>query len=81
MYRYQIINADNQILRFITVSGSTQERHAAIEGKMKHLYGNRSCFLKAELVSEKYYQEIKEMFSLDKANKMFELDNHLQVSP
>ena len=59
MYRYQVINADNQILRFITVSGSDQERHTALDGKMKHIYGDKACFLKVELVSERYYKTVK----------------------
>ena len=59
MYRYQVVNADNQILRFLTVSGTYQERLTALSGKVKHLYGDNACFLKIELVSEKYYKTVK----------------------
>lgn len=65
MYRFQIVNADNQILRFISVSGTITEARKSVSRKLKFLYGPNSCFLQAELVSESYYKNIKPMLRKD----------------
>ncbi len=60
MYRYQILS-DNKILRFITIGDApAKERQAIVSAKLKHIYGSSACFLKAEIVTEKYYREVSQ---------------------
>lgn len=61
IYRYEIINAENERVRFISVSGNTTGiRYKAIADKLSFLFGEPSIFLTARIVTEEYYQQMKE---------------------
>lgn len=60
VYRYEVINADNERVRFLSVSGNTTGiRYKAIAGKLSFIYGETSIFLTARMVTEEYYQQFK----------------------